>query len=166
MAEFCTVFSSLRNSLNIEHIDRQGKLVKLTLLPDYNINIDAKKYAVIREHPAVKMFLAKGDLVEVAHLNEKIRGKALGLDVVDTALKEEAIVVDQNLVYDTQIKFKPSKDKLTSYHGVTPAIASKMLQAMPGGGWQSKKEFLADPNITKHEIDWGSDNLKPEQVLR
>lgn len=165
MKDLCTVFSKLSNSLNIQHVDDQGNLVNLTILPDYNINLDARKFAVIKKHPAIQYFLETGQLQEVAHINPKIAGEAKGLNVVDTNLKETAMVVDQNLVYDHNIKFKPTKDKLTSYHGVTPAIATKLLENMPEGGWQDKKSFLNDPNVSQLEIDWNPSNLKPEQVI-
>lgn len=106
-----------------------------------------------------------GMLSEVKHMNTKIEGEAIGLKFVDTDLKEQAVVVDQNLVYATNLTFQPSKDKLIAFHGVTSAIADKMLEKMPPGGWQDKRAFLDDPNIAKFEIDWNPDNIKPERVV-
>jgi hypothetical protein len=162
---YCTLFSKLANVLNVQDIDEQGKLHNLLILPDYNINVNANIYAKVKKHPMIQMLLESGQLQEIQHLDAKIKGEALGLKIADTPLKEGAMLVDQNLVNDQNLKFTPSKDKLKSYHGVTNQKANAILKSMPAGGWTNKQAFLDDPNVSKYEIDWSPSNMKPEQVL-
>lgn len=162
MKETCTVFSKLNNVLVFNHVSDDGTPYNLTFLPDYNFNVDARRFAHLKSHPVLKTYLDQGTITMVTDIKAKIEGQENGLNIVDTTLKEGAVVTDNKVVESSAaIAYLPTKDRLLGYHGVTKVIANRILAAMPDGGWGSKADFLADPKVAAFEIDWSSENLKP-----
>lgn len=160
--ETCTVFSKLNNVLVFNHVYDDGTPYNLAFLPDYNFNVDARRFTHLKSHPVLKMYLDQGTITMVTDIKAKIEGQENGLNLVDTALKEGAVVTDNKVVESKAvIAYLPTKDRLLGYHGVTKVIANRILSAMPDGGWKSKADFLADPKVAAFEIDWSSENLKP-----
>jgi hypothetical protein len=165
MMNSLTIFSKLANVLVINEVDGEGNPVSLAILPDYNFNVDETKFELIKRHPIIKQYLKEQILNIVSNLNANIVGIENGLKIVDTKLKEGAVVTDNSVVNSSSLpKFVPTKDRLLAYHGVTKVIANRILNAMPDGGWNSKSEFLTDPKVSALEIDWGSDNEKPSDL--
>jgi hypothetical protein len=159
--EICTVFSSLNYPLIVEDLEENGRPFKLTLLPDYNFNVDSKLMEKAKKHPVIQQYILDGLIKPGVAIDAQIKGQENGLNIVDTPLKEGAIVTNNDVVNSSESpKYAPTKDRLISYHGVTKVIANRMLASMPSGGWTSKAAFLSDPNISKFEIDWSEENLK------
>ncbi len=159
--EICTVFSKFKNVVVFNHVFEDGTPYNVTILPDYNFKVDAQKFEHLKSHPVMQTYLDRGTLMKVTDIKAKIEGQENGLNIVDTALKEGAVVTDSKVVESSEaIAYIPTKDRLLGYHGVTKVIANRILASMPDGGWKSKADFLADPKVAAFEIDWASSNLK------